>query len=113
MRPVQVTVPASAASPVIPLDIYEIGPIGWQLSGYVGAASVTIQYTFDDVYSPTFNPATANWLTAKDGAAVTVPAGERLADANGNPVNPTGVRGLNSVAASSATLRIVQSGLRA
>lgn len=113
MRPVTVTVPASAASPVIPLDLYEVGPVGWQLSGLTGGPSVTIQYTFDDVYATTFNPATANWLTAKDGAAVVAAAGERLADANGNPVNPTAVRGLNANAASSATLRIVQSGLRA
>jgi hypothetical protein len=27
-----------------------------------GTATYTVEHTFDDVFSPTFNPATASWL---------------------------------------------------
>ena len=65
MRPIRVTVGAVAVSPAIPLDQY-ISPfnIGLGVSLSAGASlTYTVQHTFDDVYSPTFDPATANWFS--------------------------------------------------
>ena len=65
MRPIRVTVSSAAASNVIPLDQY-ISPfnIGLGVSLSAGASlTYTVQHTFDDVYSPTFDPATANWFS--------------------------------------------------
>jgi len=62
VRPIRVTVSSAAASNVIPLDQY-ISPfnIGLGVSLSAGASlTYTVQHTFDDVFSSTFDPATAN-----------------------------------------------------
>ncbi len=65
MRPIRVTVGAVAVSNVIPLDQY-ISPfnVGLGVSLSAGASlTYTVQHTFDDIWSPTFDPATANWFS--------------------------------------------------
>jgi hypothetical protein len=65
VRPIRVTVGAVAVSNVIPLDQY-ISPfnVGLGVSLSAGASlTYTVQHTFDDIWSPTFDPATANWFS--------------------------------------------------
>jgi hypothetical protein len=108
MRPVRIAIPASLASAVVPLDIYQ----RWTslaVVGVTGVVDITLQYTLDDVFSPTFDPATANWFAL--GAAGIVAAVQRnLADAGGCPTAATGVRALNA-GVGTATLQVVQSGI--
>lgn len=65
MRPIRVTVGAVAVSATLPLDQY-ISPfnVGLGVSLSAGASlTYTVQHTFDDIWSPTFDPATANWFS--------------------------------------------------
>ena len=61
MRPVTVTVNGVGVSPVIPVDIYLDGGIGMMVRVGTGT-TFKVEHTFDDVFSPTFNPATAAWI---------------------------------------------------
>lgn len=70
MRPIRVVVTGVDVSAPIPMDyvasIFNVG-VGCVISA---TATYTVEHTFDDVWSPTFNPATATWfpnsgLTAK------------------------------------------------
>ena len=82
MRPIRVTVSGVAVSAPIPLDYtlpnFQVG-IAVRI---LATADYTVQYTLDDIWSPTFNPATARWydipeldaLTASAAAELTVPA---------------------------------------
>jgi len=74
MRPVTVTVSGVGVSVPIPVDFlnaqFAIG-VGVKITA---TATYTVEHTFDDVFSPTFNPATATWwpnsgLTAKTANA--------------------------------------------
>lgn len=65
MRPIRVTVGAVAVSNAIPLDQY-ISPfnVGFGVSLSAGATlTYKVEHTFADIWSPTFDPATANWFT--------------------------------------------------
>lgn len=82
-RPVRVSVGAVAVSAPIPLNNYSspfnVG-VGCDLSAG-GSATYTVQYTYDDVFSPTFVPASASWFdltgitaqTADKDGAITAP----------------------------------------
>lgn len=64
MRPISVTVSSQTVSKPIPLDYY-ISPfnLGLGVSLSAGAdLTYTVQHTFDDVWAPGFNPATAKWF---------------------------------------------------
>lgn len=62
MRPATVSVTGVAVSQVIPLD-WNSSPFNVGVGCIVsGTATYTVEHTFDDVFSPTFNPATASWL---------------------------------------------------
>jgi hypothetical protein len=63
MRPVRVTVTGIGDSAVIPIDQYQ-RPTNIALGCVItsGTATYTVQHTFDDVFSPTFNPGTAVWF---------------------------------------------------
>lgn len=65
MRPVVYTLSDASAvvkySGVCPVDHY-VSPFNVALSVVVsGTTNYTVQYTFDDVLAPTYNPATGNW----------------------------------------------------
>lgn len=108
MRPIQVTVGSAAASNVIPLDQY-ISPfnIGLGVTLSPGASlTYTVQHTFDDIWSSTFNPSTANWFSH----ATMV---NKTTSFDGNYAYPVTAIRLNVTvwASGTATLTAVQAGM--
>lgn len=106
-RPVRVTVGSVASSAVIPLNTYgdpfNVG-IGCDVSA--GASlTYTVQHTFDDVQSPTFNPATATWFSNSTIVAQT-------ADKDGNYAYPvTAVRlTVTAWTSGTVTMTVIQAG---
>ena len=108
MRPIRVTVGSQAASNVIPLDTYQdpfnVG-IGVALSA--GASlTYTVEHTFDDVQSESFNPATATWYptTGRSG---------KTASSDGNYAYPVSAVRLNVTVytGGSATMTVIQAGM--
>ena len=62
MRPVVLSVTGVGNSVPDPLDHY-LTPFNVSLAVVVtGTITYTVQYTYDDVFAPTYNPATGNWL---------------------------------------------------
>lgn len=104
MRPVTVSVTGVGASAVIPIDQYQ-GPTSIGLGAVIGAGcTATVQHTFDDVFSSTFNPATAKWFDHPTMAAM-------VADEDGNySFPPRGVRLNQTAGANTSTLTLVQAG---
>ena len=106
-RPVRVTVGSVASSNVIPLNTYgdpfNVG-IGCDVSAG-GSLTYTVQHTFDDVQSPTFNPATATWFSNSTIVAQT-------ADKDGNYAYPvTAVRlTVTAWTSGSVTMTVIQAG---
>lgn len=108
MRPIRVVVGSQTASRTIPLDQY-ISPfnIGLGVSLSAGASlTYTVQHTFDDVWSPDFDPATANWFSH---ATMT----NKNTSFDGNYAYPVTAIRLNVTAWTSgtATLTAVQAGI--
>jgi hypothetical protein len=77
MRPVRVTLTAAGVSAPIILDTYRAPfSVGIGVTK-TGTVDYSVEYTYDDVFSSTFNPATAGWFvmsafplttaTSKDG----------------------------------------------
>jgi hypothetical protein len=63
MRPVSTTVTGEGVSAPIPLDNY-ISPFNVGFGVVIsGLPTYSVQHTFDDVFSSSFNPATATWFT--------------------------------------------------
>lgn len=105
MRPVTVSATGSgSATPVVPPDLY-LTPFELTLQCLVtGTVNYTVQYTSDDVFSPSFNPATANWFPHATLVA-------QVANATGTIISPvTGVRALINSGTGSVTMRVVQAG---
>jgi len=108
MRPIRVTVGAQAVSAPIPLDHYRdpfnVG-VGVKLSA--GATlTYSVEHTFDDVFSESFNPSTATWYTNSG-------LGAKTASLDGNYAFPVTAVRLNVTAytSGSATMTIIQSGM--
>jgi hypothetical protein len=104
MRPVRLTTNGISTSAVCPIDQY-LNPTSIALGLLItGAATCTVEYTYDDVFSPTFVAASATWfphptLTAKS------------ANADGNfAFPPKGVRLNQTAGAGSAVLVVNQAG---
>lgn len=107
MRPIRVAVAAKADSAAIPLDTY-IAPFNVGIGVTISSgASLTysVQYTYDDVTSSGFDPATATWFTVAALSAKT-------AGADGAITSPvTAVRLSVSVHSSgTATMTVIQAG---
>jgi archaellum component FlaF (FlaF/FlaG flagellin family) len=106
-RPVRVTVGSVASSNVIPLNTYgdpfNVG-IGCDVSAG-GSLTYTVQHTFDDVQSPTFNPATATWFSNSTIVAQTT-------DKDGNYAYPvTAVRlTVTAWTSGTVTMTVIQAG---
>ena len=106
-RPVRVTVNSVASSQVIPLNTYgdpfNVG-IGCDVSAG-GSLTYTVQHTFDDVQSPTFNPSTATWYSNSTLVAQTT-------DKDGNYAYPvTAVRlTVTAYTSGSVTMTVIQAG---
>lgn len=104
MRPVTVTVTGVGVSAPIPIDQY-LSPCNIGLAFVRGAGcTATVQHTFDDVFSPAFNPATATWFNHPTMAAM-------VANTDGNYAYPPRAVRLNqTVGAVASTLTLVQAG---
>jgi hypothetical protein len=104
MRPVTVTATVGVNSPSVPLDIYA-NPTSVDIDVIVnGTVNYTVQYTADDPFSPTFNPATANWFNHPTLQAQT-------ANGDGNfAYPPRAVQLVINSGPGSATMRIIQAG---
>jgi hypothetical protein len=112
MRPVRVAVPADDVSVVVPIDIYQKGPITVSIAEATGTPDIDVEYTLDDIWDPAVTP---GWFPAglPLNAVDATPAAGRLVDADTDqPVTPTAVRAINNNAASTAVMTIVQSGIQ-
>jgi archaellum component FlaF (FlaF/FlaG flagellin family) len=103
MRPISVTVTGVNVSAPIPMDYtatqFSVG-IGCTISS---TATYTVEHTFDDIWSPTFNPATAAWLPNSGLTAKT-------ANSDGNYAFPVRAIRLNVAAsAGTVTMNVIQS----
>lgn len=108
MRPIRVSVGSATTSQVIPLDQY-ISPFNVSIGVALSAgANLTykVQHTFDDVFSPTFNPATATWYDHATLAA-------KIASSDGNYAFPVSAIRLNVTPYTSgtATMNVLQAGI--
>lgn len=71
MRAIVLTATAVAATPVAAMNL-NVSPFNIGFGVVVtGTVTYTVQHTFDDVYAPTFNPATATWFNHPTVAAQT------------------------------------------
>lgn len=64
MRPVRFVMSAAGNSAVIPLDLY-IAPFQVAVNVFMSNGATvdyTLQYTYDDVLAPGYNPATGQWI---------------------------------------------------
>jgi hypothetical protein len=104
VRPVYLTTNGVSVSAVCPIDQYQ-SPVNIGLGVIITpAATVTVEHTFDDPFSPTFNPATATWFPHPTLAAI-------AANQDGNYAYPPRAIRLNQTAgAGSARLAIIQAG---
>jgi hypothetical protein len=110
MRPVRIAIPAASASSVVPLDMYSGRGVSLAVVALDGVIDVTLQYTLDDVYSSSFNPATAQWF-ALGAAGIAAVTQRNLADSGGAPIAATGVRALNA-GAGTAVLQVSELGIQ-
>ena len=106
MRPVRVTVSSQTASAPIPLNPL-IGQFVVGLGAHVNSGTLTyqVQYTYDDVYSPTFSAGSATWFTHSTITG-------KSADFDGVITIPCTAVRLNVTAwtSGSVTLTVIQSG---
>lgn len=104
MRPVTISVTGSPVASNVYAVNTSITPTNLGLAVIVtGTITYKVQYTFDDVYSTSFSPSTANWFDH--------PTLVGSASGNSNIAYPvTGVRITTSAGSGSASLTIVQGG---
>ncbi len=108
MRPIRVTVGSQAASRAIPLDTYQ-DPFNVSI-GVVLSSGATLTYsvehTFDDVFSPSFDASTATWFTNSG-------LGNKTASLDGNYAFPVTAVRLNVTAYTDgdATITVIQAGM--
>ena len=106
MRPITLSVTGVSTSSVAPMNVntspFNVG-FGVNVSGTV---TYTVQHTFDNVWSPTFDPATANWFSHPTVAAQT-------AAADGNYAFPvTAIRLKTTAGSGTATMTLIQAGIQ-
>jgi len=108
MRPVRVSLSSLADSPLIPMDVNQSPfSVGVAVAVSAGASlTYTVQHTFDDIWAPGFNPATAVWYSNASLATKTT-------SLDGNYAYPvTAIRLSVSIYASgTATLTVIQAGM--
>jgi hypothetical protein len=62
MRPITVSQTDAGSTGAVPLNL-SVNPFNVSMAVVVtGTVDYTVQYTFDDVWSPTYNPATGTWF---------------------------------------------------
>jgi len=108
MRPIRVAVGSATVSAPIPLNT-NVDPFNVSIGVTLSAgASLTykVQYTYDDVWDPAFNAATATWF---DHATIT----GKIASFDGNFTSPVVACRLNVTPYTSgtATMTVLQAGV--
>lgn len=105
MRPAQITVTGVNTSAAVPLDIY-LTPmeVGVKLTPGAGA-TVSAQYTLDDVFDPTVTP---TWFDVPVAALV----GATGVVAGSVKIPMTALRINQTVGATLSRMRVVQMGIR-
>jgi hypothetical protein len=104
MRPVVYTVTGVGVSNVCPPNQY-VTPFNVALSvRVVGTVTYTVEYTFDDVFSPTYVATSGNWVAHPSLTTQTTTKDSNIA----YPV--TGVRLNVTVGPGTAILTIIQAG---
>lgn len=107
MKPVTITVTGVNPSVPVPVDLYQNPTdIGIQVLPGAGA-TVTVQYTLDDVWATGYNPLTGNWFSVSAAALV----GAIAAAAAKVTDKATAFRMNQTVGVSTSTMRLVQSGV--
>lgn len=106
-RAIRKTLTAAGSTAPIPLDLYPYTTISVAVTLSSGASlTYTVEHTYDDVFSESFNPATATWFPNTDLTNDT---------ANGETsyLSPiTGVRlRVSAYTSGSATINILQAGI--
>ena len=105
MRPVTVTQTGVGSTQVVPIDIYQTTAIALGVTITAPVTDALVQHTFDDVFAPTFNPATATWFAHETLVGLS-------ANADGNYTQPPrGIRMTIVAGTGSARLQIVQAGV--
>lgn len=62
MKPITVSQTGAGSTGTIPLNV-NVNPFNIGIAVVVsGTVNYTVQYTFDNVWSPTYNPATGTWF---------------------------------------------------
>ena len=105
MRAIVLTTSGVATSPVAAANL-NISPFSVGFGAVVtGTTTYSVQHTFDDVYAPNFNPATANWFNHATVVAAT-------ANADGNYAFPVrGIRLNLTAGTGSVVLTLLQAGI--
>lgn len=106
MRPIRRTLTAAGVTPPIPLDHYrQPFNVGIGVAA-TGTLTFDVEHTFDDIYAPNFNPATATWYK---NTALTA----RTTSTDGNYIVPVMAVRLNVTAftSGSATITVLQAGM--
>lgn len=105
-RPVRVTTSGVAVSAPVPFDVnrdfFNVGIV----ADVTGTATYTVEYTADDVWEPTFNPATALWFPV--GVSMT---GATTDQALAFAIPCTAIRLNQTVGAGSVTMTVIQAGI--
>jgi len=105
MRAIVLTASGVSATAVAATNL-NISPfaIGFGVA-VTGTVTYTVQHTFDDVYSPTFNPATATWYSHATVSGAT-------ASTDGNYAYPVrGIRVNITAGTGSVVATVIQAGI--
>jgi hypothetical protein len=106
MRRIDLTQTGAGASAVSPMNL-NTSPFNIGFAVVVsGTVNYTVQHTFDDVYSPTFDAGTATWFSHPTIASLS-------ANADGNYAFPvTAIRLLVNSGGGTARLTLLQAGIQ-
>jgi hypothetical protein len=80
MRPVRLIQNGVGTTIPVVLDNY-ISPFNVGLGALIvsGTPTYTIQFTFDDVFAPGYDPATGNWFNHPDATSITINSANNIA----------------------------------
>ena len=105
MRPIYLTTPGGTSSPVSPMNL-NTSPfnVGFGVT-VTGTINYTVQHTFDNVWSDTFDPTTAVWFDHPTIAS-------QSTNKDGNYAFPvTGIRIKGNSGGGTAVLTLLQAGI--
>lgn len=102
MRPIRFTTLSGATSNPIPLDV-NVSPFSVTVTCIPVTGNASLQYTTDDIWAPTYLPASGNWLALSAMTAQTTPKDVALT----SPV--TAIR-IVAAGGGSVTTQVVQAG---